>query len=316
MRFWTFLLLLGFLFVSQSAHAFWMWTPESGKWVNPKYSVKETPSLQLDYALTFINAKDYKSALVELRKLIKYYPKSRQSSEAQFYIGECLEAQDKLFEAYKEYQIVIDKYPFSDRAADIVQKQFAIGEKMLDGASNRSKLVDAVSGTDYNVIEVFRSVIKNAPYGNLAPLAQYKIGLYLMAKQLYQEARDEFEKVINDYPSSEWAKAAKFQIASTDAKRSTDPAYDQKTTKSAVDEFKEFVAANPDAELSEQAKKNIMSLREKEAENNFLIAQYYEKQKNYASAKIYYQNIVRQYNNTTWVNKALERIRLLGEKNK
>ena len=174
--------------------------------------------------------------------------------------------------------------------------------------------MDAIAGADYDVIDIFRTVIKNAPYGKLAAPAQYKIGLYLMEKKLYQEARDELEKVINDYPESEWAKAAKYQIAVADSMRSTEAQYDQRITKAAVEEFEEFVEIYPDAELTKDAKDQINQLREKEAENNFVIAEFYEKQKNYKAAKMYYQTVVEDYGNSRWASKALIKIREMGLK--
>ena len=138
--------------------------------------------------------------------------------------------------------------------------------------------------------------------------------MYLLENNLYQEARDEFEKVVNDYPDNEWAKAAKYQIALADSKRSTTAEYDQKITQSAVKEFEEFTKNYPDAELSDQAKEQVIQLREKEAENNFLVAQFYEKQKNYDSAKVYYQMVVNDYKTSPFASKALLRIRALASK--
>ena len=171
-----------------------------------------------------------------------------------------------------------------------------------------------VSGSDYDPIEVFRAVIKNAPYGPQAPHAQYKIGLYLAGKGLYQEARDEFEKAMNDYPNSEWTRAAKYQIALVDAQRSSGAAYNQKVTEVAIQEFKDFLKAHPDAELSQDAKSQIYRLREKEAESQFSIALFYEKQKKWNSAKVYYNSVISDYKDTSWAKKAAERLRELGKK--
>lgn len=312
---WLFLFFVGiFSFNVPASPAFWIWTPESNKWVNPKYSVKETPAEQLQEGLKPYEAKQYDDAIREFNKLIKHYPLSKEAPEAQYYIGSSLENQDKLYDAFKAYQIVIDKYPFSERSGEVVQRQYDIGVEFLEGQSKRAKLAQAFLGTDYNVIDIFKAVIKNAPYGPLAACAQYKIALYLQEKQLFQEARDEFEKVINDYPDSEWAKAAKYQIAITDAKRAPKPQYEQETTKSAMEEFKGFVDVYPDAALSNQAKDEIHALLEKEAENNFVIARFYEKQKNYKAAKIYYQLIVDSYQNSSWSQKALEKIREVSPK--
>jgi len=300
--------------VASQSIAFWVWTPETNKWINPKYAVKDTPQEQLEVGRSLYESKEYKGAIREFKKLIKYYPRAVQAPEAQYHIGLCLEEQGAVFKAFKEYQVVIDKYPFSELAIVIVQKQYDIGMQLLEIANNRGKFIDAFAGADYNVIDVFKAVIKNAPYGDLAAPSQYKIGLYLQEKQLYQEARDEFEKVINDYPDSDWTKAAKYQIALADAQRSTDAQYDQRVTKAAVDEFDEFVEMYPDAELSQQAKEQIRQLREKEAENSFVVAQFYEKQKNYKAAKIYYQVVVDDFENSSWAPKSLVKIREMNEK--
>ncbi|MBF0522125.1 MAG: outer membrane protein assembly factor BamD [Candidatus Omnitrophica bacterium] len=290
-----------------------MWTPESNKWVNPKYDVKETPQEQLDYALGFYKNKAYKETIRELQKLLQHYPKAKQAPEAQFYLGQVYEDQDNLYQAFKEYQTVIDKYPFSELSAKIIQKEYAIAVELIEGKTKKGTFLD-VFKDEYSVVDIFRTIIKNAPYGELAAQSQYKIALYLQEKKMYQEARDEFEKTINDYPESEWAKAAKYQIAKTDSQRSTKAAYDQKVTQSAVKEYEEFLKTNPDAELSKQAKDQVHKLRDKEAENNFMAAKFYEKQKNYKSAKIYYQTIVDDYSESSWAPQALKKIRELSGK--
>ncbi len=296
------------------AHAVWIWTPETGKFINPKMAVKSTPKAQLDYGLTFFDAKKYPQAISEFKKLIRHYPRAKEAPEAQFYIGQALEEQDKFFEAYKAYQVVIDKYPFSERAGQIVELQYNIGNTLLEGKNKKGKWLEVIVGGDDRVITVFRAVIKNAPYGKFAAVSQYKIGLYLKEKDLYQEARDEFEKTANDYPNSEWAKAAKFQIAMADSIRSSNAQHEQKVTEIALDGFKDFVKTHPDSELTPQAKEQINRLRSKEAENNYLVAQFYEKQKNFKSARVYYRGLIDKYADTVWAAKALMRLKIIGEK--
>lgn len=315
MSFRVFLILVLLICSTTSpALAFWVWTPETNKWINPKYSVKDTPSEQLEFALSFYQEKDFNEAVRELRKLIKHYPRAREAPDAQYWVGRIQEELTNNVDAFKEYQVVIDKYPFSDRSAEIVKRQYDIGNKLLDGEDYKNKFLNTIKGTNYDIVEIFQTVIKNAPYGQYAPPSQYKIGLYLMENNLYQEARDEFEKVLNDYPDSEWAKAAKYQIALADAQRSADAAYDQKITSAAVEEFEEFLDVYPDAELSDKAKEQIHQLRDKEAENHFLVAEFYEKRKEFKAAKIYYQEVVDNYKNSPWAKKALNKIQELSKK--
>ena len=72
----------------------------------------------------------------------------------------------------------------------------------------------------------------------------------------------------------------------------------------AKDKFEEFVKEHPDAVLSPVAEKNINQLKEKEAESNYNIACFYEKQKDYKSAKIYFEEVVNNYSQSPWASKA------------
>ena len=52
-------LVLSLFLAASSVHAFWIWTPESGKWINPKYDAKPSPQEQLNYADGFFAARRY-----------------------------------------------------------------------------------------------------------------------------------------------------------------------------------------------------------------------------------------------------------------
>ncbi|MBF0512105.1 MAG: outer membrane protein assembly factor BamD [Candidatus Omnitrophica bacterium] len=292
--------------------AVWIWTPETGKFINPKWAVRDTPEGQLEYAQSFRAQGNCKKAIDEYKKLIKHYPRAKEAPEAEFFIGQCLEDLGRPYDAYKAYQTVIDKYPFSERAAQIVGIEYNIANHLLEN-KGRSKWAQVVMGTDDRVIEIFRTVIKDAPYGKFAALSQYKIGLFYKEKGLYQEARDEFEKTMNDYPNSEWAKAAKFQIAMADTNRASDAQHEQKVGNVARQEFNEFVKSHPESELAPQAKAQMAVLKSREAENNFVIARYYEKAKQMKAARVYYKEIIDRYADTPWSDRAQARLKVIGE---
>jgi len=302
-----------FLFAFPSlSPADWIWTPETGKFINPKWEVKPTPADQLEYAQSFKDQGNCKKAMAEYKKLIKAYPRSKEAPEAEFFTAQCLENMVKPYEAYQAYQLVVDKYPFSERAAQIVGIEYNIANHLLEN-KGRSKWAQVVVGSDERVIEILRTVIKDAPYGKYAAISQYKIGLYFKEKGMYQEARDEFEKTMNDYPNSEWSQAAKFQIAMADTSRASDAQHEQKVTGIAMDEFNDFVKSHPDSELTPEAKSQMALLKTKEAENDFIIAKFYENQKNLTAARIYYKNVASNYADTVWGVKAQAILKVIGE---
>lgn len=304
--------LIIFSLAVSSAYPFWIWTPKTGKWVNPKNVAKDNPKAQFEYALSFYNEKKLDDASREFKKLLKEYPKSFEASESQYYLGLIEEKRENLYEAYQAYQRVIDKYPFSERIKEIIEKEYAIAEKFMSG--QKRKVLGMTLPVENPAIEVFSKVVDNSTYGPLAPKAQYKLGLVLKGLQRYYEAEDAFNKVISNYPDSEWVEPAKFQIASCRSAVSRSSDYDQGATGEAKQKFEEFVREHPDAILSQEAESNIAKLKEKEAEASFNTARFYEKQKAYQAAKIYYDNVVNNYPESAWAAKALERLQVMEKK--
>lgn len=303
------IIVLLLVFSVHSAYPYWIWTPKTGKWINPKTQSKPNPKEQFDFALEFYGLKKYEEAKHEFKKLIKSYPKSAEAAESQYYLGLIEEALDNLYEAYKEYQKVIDKYPFSERIQEIIEREYKIAEAFMSG--EKRKAMGMTLPVENPAVEIFTKVIENSTYGALAPAAQYKLGLVLKGLLRYYEAEESFDKVISNYPNSEWVLAAKFQLASCRAAVSRSSDYDQGAAKEAKDKFEEFVREHPDAVLSGDAQKNIAELREKEAEADFNIARFYEKQKAYEAAEIYYNEIINNYAQSIWAAKALERLQVM-----
>jgi len=233
------------------AYPFWIWTPKSGKWVNPKNIPKDNPKAQFEFSKGFYDEKKYADALREFKKLLKAYPKSFEASEAQYYLGLIEEEQDNLYEAYLAYQKVIDKYPFSERIKEIIEKEYNIAEKFISGY--RRKALGMVLPVENPAIEILTKVVENSTYGPLASQAEYKLGLVFKGLQRYYEAEDAFNKLISNYPDSEWVSPAKFQIASCRAAASRRPQYGQGAMQDAKQKAEAFVSEHPDAILSKDA---------------------------------------------------------------
>jgi outer membrane protein assembly factor BamD (BamD/ComL family) len=270
---------------------------------------KPNPKEQFAFAKVFYEQKKYEEAKREFKKLLKAYPKSFEASESQYYLALTEEAQGNLYEAYLAYQKVIDKYPFSERIQEIIEREYKIAEKFMTG--EKRKAIGVALPVENPAIEIFSKVVENSTYGPLAPVAQYKLGLVLEGLTRYYEAEEAFNKVVSNYPNSEWVAAAKFQIASCRASVSKGPDYDQGAAKEAKEKFEEFVKEHSDAVLSREAEKNISQLKEKEAESAYNIGRFYEKQKEYESAKIYYNDVINNYPDSAWVRAALGRLQVL-----
>ncbi|MBU1872012.1 MAG: tetratricopeptide repeat protein, partial [Candidatus Omnitrophica bacterium] len=250
MRRVIYILLVSFFCVTSPAYAFWIWSPKTGTWVNPKHAVKSTPAEQLAFAVDYFKQDNLKEARNEFKKLISSYPKSAEAAEAQYYLGIIEENTGRLYEAYLAYQKVIDKYPFSSRVNEIIDREFKIAEQYMQG--EKRKTLGLTLPVENPAIEIFDKIITNSTYGPRAAEAQYKLGLILKSLARYLEAEEEFNKVVTNYPESDWVEAAKFQIAACRGSISPTPDYDQEATREAKEKFEDFLLSHPEAELSRQ----------------------------------------------------------------
>jgi outer membrane assembly lipoprotein YfiO len=308
------LLSLMLVFSCNQACAYWIWQPKTGQWINPKATLKASPKEQLEFAKSLYEAKSYDEAKRECQQLLKVFPKAAEAAEAQYYLALIAEAKGNLYEAFLGFQKVIDKYPFSERITEIVEKEYKIGESFMAGEKRKAFGVNLP--VENPAIEIFTKVVENSTYGPLAAKAQYKLGLVLKGLARYYEAEEAFNKVITNYPGSEWVGPAQFQLATCRAAVSTGPEYDQMAAKEAKEKFEEFVKDHPDAVLSADAEKNIGQLEEKEAEGSFTIGRFYEKQKQLDAAKIYYNDIVVNHPKSPFAAQAFERLRVLEKRTK
>jgi len=305
-----FIFFILFLFIF-NAYPFWIWSPKTKKWTNPKYSPLATPFLQFKEAEKYFGEKNYKEAYNSFKKVVIHYPDAQEAAEAQYYMGRCMEELKKPYQAFLEYQKVIDRYPNSKRISEIIERQYNIGEYFLNVPSKKWLGISIYDFVEHPSIEIFKKILEKSPYSNYAPIAGYKLGILFLQLSRYDEAREVFEKVIDNYPESEWAIASKYQIAVATSKANPFPGYDSTDLKDAEKRLDEFVKKHPNLDISEEAKSQLVELREREAKKNFDIAKFYEKQKKYQSAIVYYNIIIENYYDTKYYKLAEERVKNL-----
>lgn len=307
--FLTFVLFLAVCFTT-SGYAYWIWTPKTGKFINPKWAVKDTPEDQLYWAMNFYKAEDYDRAIKEFKKLVQHFSRAKQAADAQFYVGLCYEKLGYYYEAYKAYQKTIEEYPYTQRFDEVLDREFKMAEYFYGGAKHKYMGIALYPSYD-KAAEIFKKVAENAPFSKRADTALYKAGESYKKAGSYEEATLAFIKLTNDYPDSKLVDTAKFQAAYCSLKASGKPGYDPAATDQAITEFEKFVGDNPDTDFSKDAGDALNVLYSKKAEEAFNVGQFYEKQNEPESAEIYYKEIVEKYPRTKWVKDAIERLRVI-----
>lgn len=293
-------------FISTSS-AYWIWTPETKKFINPKYAVKDSPKEQYDWAMSFYDAKEYQRAAAEFDKLTKHYEYSEYAAKAQYQAGLSYENLGKYYIAFQNYQKAIDNFPHIGNIDEIIAREFNIGNIYADKENPKVLGADILTSTD-RAIEIFKNVVDNAPFGKLADEAQYRMGEVLKEAQRYDEATVAFQRLVDDYQTSKFADKAKYEVAYCAYMASLQPAYDAAPTDRAIKAFKEFTEEHKDSELTKEADKTIQRLKDKSAEKSMMTARFYESQKRYPSAIIYYQDVMTRFPDSSQAPEARAKI--------
>ncbi|MFH0771872.1 MAG: outer membrane protein assembly factor BamD [Candidatus Omnitrophota bacterium] len=307
-----FLLFLGF---NPAVDAYWIWTPQTGTWINPKWAVKDTPQEQFDWAMKFYKDKNCKKAVDEFLKLVRYYPQSELAAEAQYYAGRSFEELEEYEQAYLAYQKAIETYPFSKRMEETIEREFQIGSKFYSGEKIKLWGIPTFPSV-YKAIEIYQKVVDNAPYGQYADKSLYKIGECYKKTGDYQQARLSFQKLVDEHPESKLAEEANFQVGLCASEATLKPTYDQSITDDALKEIEDFSMRHPESNLTAEADKMRQSMKEKKAESYFDVAEFYFKQKHYDSAEVYYKSIIDDFSDTSVAGRAEEKLRFIKSKTK
>ncbi len=307
---------IGILFLCFSdCHAFWVWTPKTKGWVNPKHAPKSTPQKQFDYAKSFYDNEEYKRAGVEFEKMVNAYSGSSLAPHAGYYGGLSYQKEELYYKAFVVYNKILSQYPNSKRTSLIVEKMYEIGSVFLDGKKRKIlglELLPALATAE----QIFAAIVDNAPYSDFGDDAQFQMGECYKKMKEYTKAVEAFEKVIKRYPESSLRDKARYQIAICSLMASQPSEYEQGSTDRAITEFKDFIDEAPPEDLAEEAQKAISRLEDKKAKHEYEIAQYYESRRRYDSAVIYYRSVITNYPETKWAEMAKVDLKKVKEKQK
>ncbi len=89
---------------------------------------------------------------------------------------------------------------------------------------------------------------------------------------------------------------------------------DAKAVANAKTAFQDFLFRYPKSEKAAQARENLRMLDQKQTTDAFQIAKFYDKQKNYRAAVIYYNDVIRQQPGSTQSDRAKQRVEELRAK--
>jgi outer membrane protein assembly factor BamD len=289
------------------------WTYESagnlGKWR------RERAKDQMEVAQLAFDIKDYNLSLKAARRVVKVWPLSDYAPQAQYLMGRCYEAKGNDEKAFAEYQKVVEKYPKSENVKDVLQRQYDIATRFLDGqwfklwgAIPTFKSMDRTAG-------MFEKIVHNGPYSEIAPHAQLRIGAAREKQKHYPEAVTAYERAADRYHDRPVIAAdALYRAGISYHKQARTAEYDQSAAGEAVAKFTEFMTLYPDDARVPEAQKAIAALKTEQARGDYQTAQFYERYNKPGGALVYYNEVLLQDPTSQYAAEARQRIEAIKQR--
>ena len=254
-----------------------------------------------------------KRAIRAYKSLVKRHPRDKMAAEALYRAAQLQEQHRQYFAAADSFGQLVEKYPASPHFEEAIEAQFRVGEIYLNGKKLRVLGIPVASALD-RAVTIFANVVRTAPYGKYTARAQFDIGLAREKQGANDAAIQAYQAVVDKFPNEPVAVDAQYQIGYiwfTAAQKGTKDAAAAANAKTA---FEDFLFHYPKSEKAAQARHNLEILEHKQTANSYKVAKFYDKQKYYRAAVIYYNEVIRQQPGSEESNEAKKRIDQLRAK--
>ncbi|MCX7706108.1 MAG: outer membrane protein assembly factor BamD [bacterium] len=290
-----------FLIVSKTLlYGYWEWTPQTGKWINPKYAVKDTDKEQWEYADSFRISQNYEIALREYSKLVKHYPLSPYAPKALFESAKIYLRTGDKDEAFKKLDEIIRRYPEYPEIEQVLKMQREISMELLQ--KKQLKLIDKLKDPSKKY-EAIERTIESDPFNPDTPTVIFQLASKYAKSGEMEKAIKLYEQVIKDFPSTKWEEKARYEMLMYEIKNIPEGSTDVSKFSSIEKNIEIFISDFPTSPYAESLKKKKTELRNEIAKRLFNIAQIYQKNGHKKSAEIYYRKITNLYPETEYAKK-------------
>jgi len=295
-----------FFVYSVYSFSYWEWTPQTGRWINPKYAVKETPKEQFEYAEKFRKSGDIEKAIREHRKLLKHYASSEYAPKSCFALGEIYYNLGKYKKAFDYYQKIIDKYPHSELIFKAIERQAEIGQEYL--YVKKKWEFSFLSFLKEDKGEFLKKAVDNSPYDKEAPERLFRLGMFYYDIKKYGEAEEVFRRIVESYPDNPVIEKATFFAIKAEYKSIPDVNYDIEKLEKIEDEINFFINEYPASVYKEDLLKLKDEIENQKAKRYYEIARLYERMGKKSASLFYYKKLLEKYPETEYGKKSKSKI--------
>ncbi|MGV3662136.1 MAG: tetratricopeptide repeat protein [Prosthecobacter sp.] len=220
------------------------------------------------------------------QSIVKQYPFTPSGAEAAYQNALIIRHNGSMDDAFEAMQSFLNNHRDSPRFNEAVEQQFEIAEEAKGGKRQRGLLLIPMKVNSSEVITFYEQIIKNAPYGKYAPLAQFSIAEIYQDQKEKQKAVAAYQRVVENYPGTSQSSEAQFRIGSISniaAQRSEDAS----NLLAARDALRTYIASHPEGERKQETQQILAQVNTAEANQSLTVAKFYKRMGKTKASAIY-----------------------------
>ncbi len=300
MRLIAIVVAFAFAFV-RTGRADLVWTPERGWQIEGGVlanvigeNVNVTNALQaMNEGKKAMDEEDYWAAIGYYKLVVNEYPDSIFAPEAYFQMSKAYVARGQFMDGYDALQEIVRRYPDYPKFNQIIGEQYNIAALIQGGATPYIWGWFPWFPNYKDAIKIYESVVRDAPYGDYAPIALMNISLIGEDEDNFDIAFDALDRLINNYPQSMFASDAYMQMAKLYRNLVEGPEYDQTPTKNAISFFHDYLVLFPEEAGVSDAEQGLEDMEDIYARSRLIIGDfYYYYRNNGVAASIFYNETI------------------------
>lgn len=233
------------------------------------------------------------SANRTFKKIIKNYPNAQATAEARFLHGQILMTKGRWAKAFDSFQELIDNHADYQNFDRVIGAQFECATALMEGA--RGRILWIIPGfRQYDkAIDQFEQIVRNAPYGDYAPLSLMNIAIISEQEEDPEIAIDALDRLINYYPQSMLAADAYYNMAETYSNLVKGAEYDQGSTRQAISYYEDFLILFPQSSYLGEVEANLESMENLLASSRLSLGDFfYNYRANNTAALVFYNETI------------------------
>ena len=254
---------------------------------------------------------DAAGAIVELDRLKTEHPEIAGPDFDLFIAAELLYAESKWTEAVRKYEELLTTYPTSWLYDTATEREFDIAQAFINGQKRPVLKILRLSAFDEGET-IMRRIADRTGDAPIAQRALVTLARGYSKKGDHLDAYEVWSEISSRWPTGDMGRTALLEMAQSLHSAYRSPEYDPTALASARTYYNNYKLRYPDLAVDDEIDEKLKLIDEQLAYKQYAIGEYYDRTGSVEAAKLYYDEVLKNWPDTAAAEMAQARILAWG----